>query len=247
MRTIDKRRWSCVLLAVAFALAMLIGWSAAATPVYAAKSVDKYKKFYDNFNANTVYNNKTKAFNFEIKSYGEMKLSAIRLYHYNNGKGKTPGTISIYKSGRKIGSWKSKGYYKNQYWDAFPNIYLGKGHYTIQCSSNETWSWNSGAETGFTQLFGKITPCKGIVNSIGNFPGPIALIEVKTFNEIKDYQIRYKIGNAKKWKKSVISDGEYFEIKVKKGKTIKVQARYRSSPGVWGRWGKTKSFRTDRR
>ena len=116
-----KRNISYVLLASVFALALLIGWGSGAPASY-AKSVDDYTMIYDNFNPYTVYNDKTEDYRFGVVKNSELKLDAITLYHYNNGKGKKPGTISILKDGKEIGTWKCTGRYHDQYWDAFPNL-----------------------------------------------------------------------------------------------------------------------------
>ena len=241
-----KRNISYALLASVFALALLIGWGSGAPASY-AKSVDDYTMIYDNFNPYTVYNDKTEDYRFGVVKNSELKLDAISLYHYNNGKGKKPGTISILKDGKEIGTWKCTGRYHDQYWDAFPNKILGEGNYTISCSSNSTWSWNGQAKVGFTQIYGIARYMPGIVSSISNFYGPTVIVDVKMIDGVQNYQIRYKVGKAKKWTKSPKNDGNIFEVKVKKGKTVKVQARYQGGNGYWGRWGKTKSFKTDKK
>ncbi len=61
------------------------------------------------------------------------------------------------------------------------------------------------------------------------------------------YQIRYKVGNAKKWSTNIkASTKNTFTIKVKKGKKVYVQARAYNSAG-WGAWSKTKSLKTDKK
>lgn len=80
---------------------------------------------------------------FEItKRYS---LKSITTYHWNNGRGMDPGTISLYDDkGNSIGSWNaeargSSGAQKVN-WDVFPDIIIEPGQYYIYDSSPETWS-----------------------------------------------------------------------------------------------------------
>ena len=87
---------------------------------------------------------------------------------------------------------------------------------------------------------------KGVVAKISNVKGPKAKVTVKTVSGATKYQIRYKVGNDKKWKTAKKSSSNVFTIKVKKGKKISVQARVINDTGA-GAWGKTKKFKTDRK
>lgn len=89
------------------------------------------------------------------------KIQSIITYHYNNGKGKKPGTISIYKydsqtksRGEKVFTIKALGLYHNTYWNATCVKKLDKGYYIIDDSNHKTWSQNSASDgVGFVWLY----------------------------------------------------------------------------------------------
>ena len=214
----------------------------------AQKSVSDYKLVLSNFNTESVYNDPPKATTLIVRPGSQLKLQAISLYHYNYGSGSSPGTITLKKGSKTVGTWKASGNrYKNYYWDVFPNIMLSAGTYTISCSNNSTWSYNSGsADMGFTEIYGVVSnaakkPGKGIVSAIKRINKKQIKVTVKKVSGAKKYQIRYKIGKAKKWK-VVSKKSNSFQVKKKKGKKIQVQARITNSAGA-GKWGKTKSFK----
>ncbi|MBQ8085327.1 MAG: hypothetical protein IJ232_04400 [Lachnospiraceae bacterium] len=89
-------------------------------------------------------------------------------------------------------------------------------------------------------------PQKGIVAKIKNVKGAKAKVTVKVIDNVSKYQIRYRVGSAKKWKSMKASAKNTFTLKVKKGKIVYVQARYSNAAGA-GKWGKTKKFKTDRK
>lgn len=125
------------------------------TDAATTKNVSDYKMFWNNVNTSVVLNGPSKATKFTVKKGKKLKLDAIALYHYNNGDGKTPGTITLKKGNTKIGSWKATGRYYNQWWDVFPNKTLSAGTYTITCSSKGTWSCNSiSKKAGFAEVYG---------------------------------------------------------------------------------------------
>ena len=97
-------------------------------------------------------------------------LTSVRTYHWNNGRGKAPGTISIYtKDDKLVGTWNAIGRagYKNvpnANWDIYPNVVLKANtvYYVID-SDPDTWSWNSGSDNcGFVELCGH---SKGTANT----------------------------------------------------------------------------------
>ena len=99
---------------------------------------------------------------------------------------------------------------------------------------------------GFTEIYGVVSnaakkPGKGIVSAIKRTNKKQIKVTVKKVSGAKKYQIRYKIGKAKKWK-VVSKKSNSFQVKKKKGKKIQVQARITNSAGA-GKWGKTKSFK----
>ncbi|MGP1442414.1 MAG: stalk domain-containing protein, partial [Anaerovoracaceae bacterium] len=112
-----------------------------------AANIDDYDIFLTSYNTDGVQNNpKGNRFAFEItKSYN---LKSITTYHWNNGNGQAPGTISLYEGGgNKIGSWQAVGRASsgrnNVNWDVFTNVTIKPGEYYIDDSSPETWSANS--------------------------------------------------------------------------------------------------------
>ncbi|SFB22902.1 hypothetical protein SAMN05216249_11426 [Acetitomaculum ruminis DSM 5522] len=136
-----------------------------------AKSVSDYKKAWTNVNTAAVQNGPTKSTTFKVSSGKKLKLQAITLYHYNYARGVTPGKITLKKGSKKIGTWKAKGRYYNQWWDVFPNKTLSAGTYTITCSSKKTWSCNSTSKyAGFAEVYGTFTGGtslkKPVINSI---------------------------------------------------------------------------------
>ncbi|WP_026495141.1 hypothetical protein [Butyrivibrio sp. WCD3002] len=89
------------------------------------------------------------------------KLQSIITYHWNDGKGKKPGTISLYKydkttkkRGKKVATFKATGLFKNTYWNITCNKKLAKGYYLIVDSNPKTWSQNSASNgLGFTWIY----------------------------------------------------------------------------------------------
>jgi serine/threonine protein kinase len=106
----------------------------------------------------------------------------IKTYHWNDGRGAPPGTITMYGPlvcdtnynipgappgmiaifGRAptYGPWQATGYpsggdHSNLWWVVQPNIVLSAGWYGFNDSSDSTWSWNSNSvNTGFTVVSG---------------------------------------------------------------------------------------------
>ncbi|MCR4689946.1 MAG: hypothetical protein K5739_01185 [Lachnospiraceae bacterium] len=89
-------------------------------------------------------------------------------------------------------------------------------------------------------------PGKAQVAKIANVKGAKVKVTVQAVSGATAYQIRYKVGNAKKWKTVKQSSGQLFTIKVKKGKKVSVQARACNAAGK-GPWGKTKKLKTDKK
>lgn len=171
------------------------------------KNVTDYKLFWSNVNPGSVLNGPYKATKFTVNKGKKLKLNAITLYHYNYGAGKTPGTITLKKGKTKIASWKSTGRYNNQWWDVFPNITLSAGTYTITCSSNGTWSYNSvSKDAGFAEVYGTL-------KSAGKLGKPV-IQSVKYLKTEKGYAY-YTF----KWSKVNGADG--YETQISKKKDFK--------------------------
>ncbi|MFA5083610.1 MAG: hypothetical protein WC474_13745, partial [Hydrogenophilaceae bacterium] len=88
-------------------------------------------------------------------------VTLIRNYHWNWGRGATPGTIALRSSdGRSYGPWPTSGSpgqggVANAYWTATPNLALPAGTYTVIDSDPATWSHNGeSGNRGFTRVEG---------------------------------------------------------------------------------------------
>ncbi len=80
----------------------------------------------------------------------EMLLQALTTLHWNYGKGKAPGKITLMEDGKAIGTWKAAGRteegVKDACWDIFPKVVLQPEHtYRIVDSDYKTWSTNDQA------------------------------------------------------------------------------------------------------
>ena len=77
-------------------------------------------------------------------------LRTLRTYHWNDGRGAAPGTMSLSgPSETKVGSWRTRGEpgqggVANAYWIAEVNQRLEPGRYTLTTSNDQTWSTNVG-------------------------------------------------------------------------------------------------------
>ena len=88
-------------------------------------------------------------------------VTEVWTYHWNNGRGQAPGTISIIGSnGVTYGPWPAQGSSgqggaPNVNWTVHPNVILPAGAYTVADSSPGTWSENTTShECGFTRVSG---------------------------------------------------------------------------------------------
>ncbi len=88
-----------------------------------------------------------------------MKVTEIATYHWNDGKGQTPGTIALAGSdGKTYGPWQTTGLpgqggVPNATWVAKPNEVVPPGSYKVVDSDPGSWSQNadSGGQ-GFTKI-----------------------------------------------------------------------------------------------
>lgn len=88
-----------------------------------------------------------------------MKVTEISTYHWNDGKGKTPGTLGLKAAdGTEYGPWPTTGLpgqggVPNASWVAKPNEVVPPGSYKVVDSDPGSWSQNSesGGE-GFTTI-----------------------------------------------------------------------------------------------
>jgi hypothetical protein len=77
-------------------------------------------------------------------------LRTLSTYHWNDGRGATPGTMSLTDAnGAELGPWRARGEAgqggaPNVTWVADVNRRLEPGRYVVSTSSNQTWSTNAG-------------------------------------------------------------------------------------------------------
>jgi len=97
-----------------------------------------------------AYNGATKPTTFTISA--SWLVTEITTYHWNNGQGKTPGTIGLRAAdGATYGPWQATGLpgsggVPDAQWVVKPNIVIPPGTYTVLDSDPSTWAQNS--ETG---------------------------------------------------------------------------------------------------
>ena len=120
-----------------------------------AQSVDDYKLLSSNFNTDAVYNGPDAHAEFTLPQ--PIRLDVITIYHWNNGKGAKPGSISLYSSDTRepVGTFLAYGRNGNTYWDCYPDIVVGPGSYYVKDSDWDTASWNEGASGGMVELRGE--------------------------------------------------------------------------------------------
>lgn len=114
---------------------------------------------FDNGNVYTVYNRPRGPTVFSLeRSY---VITKITTYHWNNARGANPGSISIRDmDGNSLGRWPvttrpGQGNVPDAYWDAFPDLLLEPGTYTIHDSDPGTWSCNpENGDRGMAQVYG---------------------------------------------------------------------------------------------
>lgn len=116
---------------------------------------------FDNFNGGAVSNGPTALTTFTLQSV--TTISLIRTYHWNNARGKAPGTIWLQGAdGKKYGPWQATGIegqggVKGAFWEVKPSVVLAAGKYTILDSSTESWSCNAQSlKQGFARVEGMI-------------------------------------------------------------------------------------------
>lgn len=113
---------------------------------------------FDNGNAFGVQNGPSRPTVFTIGA--ATLVTFIQDYHWNNGRGAAPGTISLKDDrGRIVGTWNASGRAGQGggmvYWVCEPNVVLLPGSYTVVDSDPSTWSQNSGSGgAGMTHIEG---------------------------------------------------------------------------------------------
>jgi len=107
--------------------------------------------FFDNYNVQAVNNGANKPA-FTLKPTDPSELCRIETYHWNNGRGKVPGTIGLVNTttGAQYGPFPAvgkpgQGGAQNVNWehDLNPRIELKPGDYEVIDSHPPSWSWNA--------------------------------------------------------------------------------------------------------
>lgn len=110
---------------------------------------------------------------------GPMHLDELSTYHWNNGRGATPGTLALRASdGTVYGPWPTTGSpgmggRPNCNWHAQPGIVMPAGTYEVIDSDPSTWSTN--AETGHRGIYNaKLRAVDGAPAATASADGPVA-------------------------------------------------------------------------
>ena len=104
-------------------------------------------EIFDTKNNEAVLNNPPKPAEFTISK--AHYITFIWNYHWNGGRGVTPGNISLRRSdGKVFGPWEvtAADVTGRINWECKPNFIIPAGTYTIVDSEHALWSWND--ETG---------------------------------------------------------------------------------------------------
>ena len=108
-------------------------------------------------NIGAVRNNPTKP--VIIKSPEPLLIRSIQTYHWNNARGRRPGTIALRDSaGNTYGPWQAigkpgQGGVRNAYWYVEPGVILPAGSYVLVDSDPKTWATNEAAgNKGFVRI-----------------------------------------------------------------------------------------------
>lgn len=119
------------------------------------------KTLFDNGNSGSVHNRPTQPTVFTLGK--PTRITLIQNYHWNNGKGAAPGSISLKNDkGQTVDIWpasgrKGQGGMPNAYWVCKPDVVLAPGRYAVGDSDPGTWAQNSGSGgAGMTHIEGHL-------------------------------------------------------------------------------------------
>ena len=122
-------------------------------------STQKGTTLFELGNAGGVQNKPDKGSKFDLDE--PHVISLIQNYHWNNGRGATPGTISLNcRNKQSYGPWQAigspgQGGVPNAYWTVYPNVIIPATTCAVVDSDPATWSHNSGSGyRGFTRVEG---------------------------------------------------------------------------------------------
>ena len=114
------------------------------------------------FNNHSIHSVKSGPSDFTMfKLEKSTRVTGIQTYHWNQGRGSAPGSISLHTPlGKVFGPWKCKGVagqnnVPNAYWECHPNTVLPPGRYLVVDSAPATWSHNIRSQgCGMTRIDG---------------------------------------------------------------------------------------------
>lgn len=122
-------------------------------------SRSKEAVIFDNFNTSAVTNAPTGQTIFKLNTTAT--ITTVTTYHWNNGHGAYPGSISIKSpKGMVYGPFQcvsevGQGGIANAFWTCHPNLALPEGRYEVSDSDASTWSTNGGSGfSGFCRVMG---------------------------------------------------------------------------------------------
>ena len=125
-----------------------------------ASAITEDEFLWTNMNNDPVKSNPPSYLILNMVEEEPIQLERITTYHWNNGEGAEPGTVSIYNDDTLLASWPAVGRSaygtENVYWDAAVNIVLLPGYkYTVRLSDEDSWSYNAASEDcGMIEFYG---------------------------------------------------------------------------------------------
>ena len=126
----------------------------------ASSAVTEDEFLWSNMNTDPVKNGTPYYLDLVMEEEEPIQLERITTYHWNNGEGAEPGTVSIYLGDALLSSWPAVGRSaygtENVYWDAAVNIILMPGYtYSFRLSDEDSWSFNAASDNcGMIELYG---------------------------------------------------------------------------------------------
>ena len=129
-----------VVLSIAAAAAVTIGSSALAQD-------ERGFEAFSTMNTLGVQSSPEHAATFSTDS--PLRVLKIVTYHWNDGRGRRPGTIALRSSsGRIYGPWDAEGTdgqgdVRNASWEVYPDVVVPEGTYEVVDSDPRSWSQNT--------------------------------------------------------------------------------------------------------
>ena len=120
--------------------------SAAGATAGAKEHISPPKAVLNNGNIYRVFNQPQRPTTFEIDA--PAKVIYMMTYHWNDGRGKSPGTVALrHSDGTTYGPWSvtgkpGQGGVPDAYWECEPMVTLNPGRYTVIDSDPGSWAQN---------------------------------------------------------------------------------------------------------